>query len=270
MLQHVGNAPPSLQDDLISDSTALEVVPLYLDRDIAHMLERFVHQMEAHEGFVQHCMSRNASSHCFYPGLAAIPVCIRVEHNAQMMQRRLRRLIKKVSNISIAVLALFFGPGATRQTVNVADQMHNRVANQQARFASRQAEHSTEMARLQRLDTQIALEQGRGVARLSFIATIFVPLSFAAVGPGLFTQCLHLSHATWRSRLCSAWTPLDHCGSTLQLQYPAQCSLSPSLLLWISRHRKPPFNLFPSTSMAFAISPADKLNCDLMEKLEEV
>jgi hypothetical protein len=59
--------------------------------------------------------------------------------------------------------------------------MHNRLANQQARLAARQAEHSTEMARLQRIDTQIALEQGRAVTQLSYIATFFVPLTFAAV-----------------------------------------------------------------------------------------
>lgn len=37
-------------DDLLIDSTETNAVPLYLDRDIPHMLERFIYQMEAHEG----------------------------------------------------------------------------------------------------------------------------------------------------------------------------------------------------------------------------
>jgi hypothetical protein len=100
-------------------------------------------------------------------------------------------------------------------------QMHKLLANQQARSAALQAKNSTDMARLQRIDNKIAIEQGQGVARLSFIATFWVPLSFAAVCVRLFTQFLHLSHATLYSRLCLAWTPADHCGFILQLRYPA-------------------------------------------------
>ena len=108
-LKLANTAASSLQDDKLDDSTTLEVVPLYLDRDIPHMLERFVQQMEAHEGFVHHCMKRNMSRNTLYPGVGAMSLFTRVERNAQILQRRLRRLIKRVSGISTVVLA-FFGP----------------------------------------------------------------------------------------------------------------------------------------------------------------
>ncbi|KIM72370.1 hypothetical protein PILCRDRAFT_16193 [Piloderma croceum F 1598] len=123
--------------------SALEAVPLYLDRDITHMLERFAQHMEAHQGFVRYCISGQNS---LRPGIDATILLNRVDFNTQILQRRLQRLAKRIGGIS--------------------NTMHNQLANQRAR--------------LQRLDTQISLEQGRSVARLSLIATFFVPLSFSA------------------------------------------------------------------------------------------
>jgi hypothetical protein len=110
-LKPVNTAASSFQDDKLNDSTTLEAVPLYLDRDIPHMLERFVQQMEAHEGFVHHCMKRDMSSTSLYPGVGATSLFTRVERNAQILQKRLQRLIKRVGRISTAVIINFLDLG---------------------------------------------------------------------------------------------------------------------------------------------------------------
>jgi hypothetical protein len=118
--QHTSNATSSLQDDLLIDSTETNAVPLYLDRDIPHMLERFIYQMEAHEGFVKHCLKREELNISFRPGEAAKPVWNRVERNSRTMQKRLQRLREKVKSISTTVLTLFVLPCAVQLVANVA------------------------------------------------------------------------------------------------------------------------------------------------------
>lgn len=60
--------------------------------------------------------------------------------------------------------------------------MISSISMRQAQLSFEQAERSTEMARLTRLDTRTTLEQGREIKRLTILAGLFLPPSTLAVG----------------------------------------------------------------------------------------
>ena len=59
--------------------------------------------------------------------------------------------------------------------------MLSKISIRQSLVSFEQAERSIEMARLTRLDTQVSLDQGRTIKRLTILAGLFLPASTLAV-----------------------------------------------------------------------------------------
>ncbi|GAB7354092.1 hypothetical protein MBLNU459_g4660t2 [Dothideomycetes sp. NU459] len=130
-----------------------------LQQDISLTLTRFSSHLEAHEGFLMYVL--NGTKENWRPTVA---------------EQELGDLIKSVKFLRTRLDTL------SKRAVNILNFMISSISMRQAQLSFEQAERSTEMARLTRLDTRTTLEQGREIKRLTILAGLFLPPSTLAVG----------------------------------------------------------------------------------------
>lgn len=139
--------PESLPDQLPEHN--LYDIGTYLHRDIVQTLYRFNLQLGKYEGYLKYL--GNGTKPQFRPDMY-IHDTANLTNNLFDLRRRLEGC-KDRGNMSLTLI-------------------NNYISLQQARLANRQALISAEMARLQVQDSQAG-------GRLSVVATVFLPLSFA-------------------------------------------------------------------------------------------
>ncbi|KAI0321402.1 hypothetical protein OF83DRAFT_311254 [Amylostereum chailletii] len=146
-----GTLPESLPIELPERN--LYDVGNYLHRDIVQTLFRFTQQLGKYDGYLKYLC--NGTKERFRP----------------------RKFMHDVGNLNNNVTDLRRRMDVSMERGNMSlTLINNYIALQQARLASEQARISVYMAQVQRQNSQSS-------RRLSVVATIFLPLSFATVRP---------------------------------------------------------------------------------------
>ena len=163
--------PESLPTELPAHN--LYDIGSYLHRDIVQTLHRFTLQLGKYDGYLKY-LCTGTRDH-FRPKMFLADV-ENLKNNVADLRRRLDGCRDR-GNGSLALVRAFrclLLHGA--QPGCVFGQINNYISLQQARLAHDQAAIAARVAIIQQRDSQSNM-------RLSVVATVFLPLSFAAVGP---------------------------------------------------------------------------------------